>query len=282
MSETPNIQTRYGTFARQAADGQALDVNADGFAPKFEVTGDRLAEKLYSAEELACIPSGASEASIGCGNPVAIGGLKLGEYVLDLGSGAGTDCFLAAAAVGESGFVIGVDVTPEMITLAKRNQAQVGAENIEFRLGQIEAPPVERASIDLVISNCVIDISPDKTAVFNEAMRVLKPGGRIAISDTVIVGSIPEPLKSRIDTWAGAVITPLISLDAFLEYMKVAGFINLELESLTSYGLDQFDQLDTASQALLSDGEAWQPLPEGVGLYSARIFARKPDSSQLA
>lgn len=270
------IEQRYDAFARRVMDFQKpLPVYIDGYAPKTGKEGARLAERLYADHELIELPAPAVDASIGCGNPLALDALRPGETVLDLGSGGGIDCFMAARVVGPDGYVIGVDASPAMIELATQNKSKMGASNVEFRLGRIEELPVESSTVDLIISNCVIDISPDKEAVFREAFRVLKPGGRIAISDAVILGEISPQLKANIDVWAGAVITPLISLQALLQFMADADFTDIEVQTLTSYGLENFDQLDRASQAALTDGVEWDPLPPHTGLYSASISARK-------
>lgn len=271
------IEERYGRYAQQVTASDApLPFNVDGSAPQTGSQTETLAERLYAGNELIDLPTPAVHASIGCGNPVAIAHLNPGEHVLDLGSGGGIDCFLAAKAVGPNGYVIGVDVTPAMLDLANRNKQEMGVTNVDFRLGRLEELPVESSSIDLVISNCVIDVSPDKATVFQEAFRVLRSGGRMAISDTVILGEVPPKLKANIDIWSGAVITPLITLSEFLQFMTNANLVDIRVESLASYGLENFDELDAASKKTLTDGIDWTPLPPNTGLYSASIWARKP------
>lgn len=166
--------------------------------------GDFSARLGYSEKDLAAVPDGANM-GLGCGNPQVIAALQVGETVLDLGSGGGFDCFLAAPQVGENGRVIGVDMTPEMVAKARANARKTGFANVEFRLGEIEHLPVADSSVDVIISNCVINLSPAKEQVFRDAFRVLRPGGRLAISDVVAVACLPEEVKRNLDAHCGCV-----------------------------------------------------------------------------
>jgi len=181
----------------------------------------------YSADEIAAVPEGA-DLGLGCGNPQAIASLKPGETVLDLGSGAGFDCFLASRSVGPTGRVIGVDMTPEMLTKAKTNAGKVKATNVEFRLGQIEQLPVADKSVDAIISNCVINLSPDKPQVFREAFRVLKPGGRVAVADIVRTADLPPEIATDLAALCGCV-AGAASVDELKTMLCDAGFEQIRI-----------------------------------------------------
>ncbi len=197
-----------------------------------------LAQLGYTAEQAAAIPEGAN-LGLGCGNPIAHAGLKPGEVVLDLGSGGGIDCFLAAREVGATGRAIGVDMTPSMIERARAATARHGVANVEFRLGEIEHLPAPDASVDVVISNCVVNLSPEKAQVFREALRVLKPGGRLVVSDLVLTREIGDALRRNVELYVGCVAGA--SLEA--EYMRLiaeAGFTDVQVLERTGYtvGMD--------------------------------------------
>jgi ubiquinone/menaquinone biosynthesis C-methylase UbiE len=257
-------------------DNRLYDV-ADGVScctpgPELDAT---LVEALYDQADIADLPDTVTGISLGCGDPTAIANLKPGETVLDLGSGGGIDCFLAAKKVGPTGRVIGVDMTDSMLALARQNKAKLGLTNVEFRKGEIEALPVDSNSVDVIISNCVINLSPDKDAVFREAVRVLKPGGRFSVSDMVTEGEFPPQLRANVNAWAGCITGALDQMD-YLEKMRQAGFVDVEVESRVSYGLEQLELLDEASQQALTKDVNWSTVPADVRLYSARIVARKP------
>jgi arsenite methyltransferase len=196
----------------------------------------------YGSADLASIPKDA-DLGLGCGNPTALAGLRSGETVVDLGSGGGIDCFLASRNVGPSGRVIGVDMTPEMIDRARRAAAEGAYGNVEFRLGEIESLPVADAVADAVISNCVVNLSPDKPRVFREAFRVLKPGGRMMVSDIVLRGPLPEAVRKSVELWAGCVAGAML-LEEYLGAIRTAGFSDVTVESEKRAG------------DLMSDGDA--------------------------
>lgn len=216
------VRDKYGSVA------QATDTGCGCSISSCCNPGDVSVALGYSPEQLTAAPEGANM-GLGCGNPHAIASLKEGETVLDLGSGGGFDCFLAAQAVGETGRVIGVDVTPEMVSKARQNVASVGFKNIEFRLGEIENLPVADASVDVIISNCVINLSPEKPRVFREALRVLKPGGRLAISDVVATAQLPDEMKKDLALYAGCV-AGAASIDELVDVLRKAGFTHIRIQ----------------------------------------------------
>lgn len=249
------VQERYGAIA--LGTSASCCGPSDGAGGSCCGDDDCGSVALYDAETLASLPEEVTGVSLGCGNPVAIAGLQPGEVVLDLGSGGGIDCFLAARKVGESGHVIGVDMTPAMLARANENRERLGMQNVEFREGRIEALPVEDASVDVIMSNCVINLAPDKRPVFAEAFRVLKPGGRFSVSDIVTEGEFSEELRADKKRWAECVVGA-IDGDQYAEMLREVGFV------------------DVAIQAK-SDAEGiveWQPgMPR---IFSALVVARKP------
>lgn len=210
-----------------------------------EVPLERVAA-LYRSEDLEQLSADVLALSFGCGNPTAIAALQPGEVVLDLGSGAGLDVLLAARQVGPEGFVYGVDMTPEMVALARRNAAAVGAENVEFRLGTIEELPFADATIDVIISNCVINLSPDKDAVFREAFRVLRPGGRLQVSDTVWLRERPEA-QLDLDAWASCVAGAL-TVTEYEAKLRRAGFLDVEIRVRPAPGEPGFGAADIVAR----------------------------------
>jgi len=183
---------------------------------------------LYPADLLATLPEGESTISYGCGDPITLASLQPGQTVLDLGSGAGLDCFFAAKKVGETGKVIGVDMTPEMIERAQSSAKRLNIQNVEFRHGYLEELPVESNTVDVIISNCVINLAPDKSKVFAEAIRVLKPGGKLAVSDIVTDGPLPDSIKQSLSAWAGCVAGAVDSKD-YIGMMQAVGFTNISV-----------------------------------------------------
>ncbi len=184
---------------------------------------------LYPAELLTTLPEDVTNFSLGCGDPISLAGLKPGETVLDLGSGGGLDCFLADRQVGEAGSVIGVDMTPEMLARARASAVRMGIKNVEFREGYLESLPVEDGSVDVVISNCVINLSPDKPKVFREVFRVLKPGGRVAVSDIVTNGALPESVQKDMQAW-GACMAGALDMKDYMRGLEEAGFIQIQIQ----------------------------------------------------
>jgi SAM-dependent methyltransferase len=223
--------------------------------------------EIYETPEVANLPDDVTGLSMGCGDPVTLASLQPGQIVLDLGSGGGIDCFLAAKAVGESGHVIGVDMTPQMLEQARANKAKLGVDNIEFRLGEIEHLPAADDSVDVIISNCVINLSPDKPQVFREAHRVLKPGGRLAVSDIVTDGPLPDKVKSSLSAWAGCIAGALQAKD-YLAAIEAAGFIDVELKPV-------YWDKSTIDDAMEQLGLDINDESHYKAIFSAKVTARK-------
>jgi SAM-dependent methyltransferase len=229
----------------------------------------------YSDEELAALPEGAN-LGLGCGNPVALASLRPGETVLDLGSGAGIDCFLAAQRVGPTGRVIGVDMTPEMLEKARQNAGKVGAANVQFRLGEIEHLPVSDNSVDAVISNCVINLSPDKPQVFRDTFRVLKPGGRLMVSDLALTAELPSLVRSSVAAYIGCVAGALLKTD-YLAAVSGAGFADVRVVSEEHYPVDMLTDDPRAGQVLADSGLSREELLAAAhSVVSIKVTARKP------
>ncbi|HEY5730916.1 MAG TPA: arsenite methyltransferase [Anaerolineales bacterium] len=228
---------------------------------------------LYSEELLATLPEGESAVSYGCGDPVTLASLQPGQTVLDLGSGAGLDCFFAAKKVGETGYVIGVDMTPEMLERARGSAKRLGLTNIDFRQGFIEDLPVDSNTVDVIISNCVINLSPDKSRVFAETFRVLKPGGKLAVSDIVTDGPLPEAVKQSLSAWAGCV-AGAVEADEYIGMMEAVGFTNV---SVTPVFFDK-ESVDSALDDMkeLVELEAISRDDVYKAVFSAKITAYKP------
>ena len=228
---------------------------------------------LYPVDLLTTVPSDVASTSYGCGDPITLAALKPGQTVLDLGSGAGLDCILAAQKVGETGHVIGVDMTPEMIERAQANAKKVNLKNVEFRHGYLENLPVDSNTVNVIISNCVINLSPDKEKVFNEAFRVLAPGGKLAVSDIVTAGPLPESIKQSLSAWAGCV-AGAVEAEEYVGMMKSVGFTEITITPV-------FFDKETVDAALADMGDAIDLKTISrdniyKAIYSAKITAYKP------
>lgn len=217
-------------------------------------------ELIYSEEELRFLPEGVF--SLGCGNPVALASLKEGETVLDLGSGSGLDCFLASKRVGNGGRVIGVDMTPEMIDAARKNARKGNYRNVEFRLGEIENLPVADSSVDLVISNCVINLSPNKKRVFEEVFRVLKPGGRLVISDIVLLSELPVAIKENADAYVSC-ISGAVEKEEYVNLIIQTGFCDVKVIEETTLPVE----------SMIND-----PAAKGLKIVSVTVYGVKPNN----
>ncbi|MBI4338175.1 MAG: arsenite methyltransferase [Chloroflexi bacterium] len=236
-------------------------------------SSDPVTRELYGQQEIGWLPTEASLLSLGCGNPTALAELRPGEAVLDLGSGAGLDVLLSARRVGPTGKAYGLDMTDEMLTMARRNQKLARVTNAEFLKGVMEDIPLPDSSVDVVISNCVVNLSPDKDRVLREAFRVLKPGGRLAISDIVVRGEVPEALRRDIEAWAGC-IAGAMSDAAYTEKLRMAGFEAISIETTRTYSLSDVQGTDAWKGVAHLPAEV---LEQAVARFtSAFVRARKP------
>jgi arsenite methyltransferase len=249
------VKARYGRIA----DEYKLEVQASCCGDGAATTSACCETDLYDVD-ISELPADVTGLSLGCGDPIALAELQPGQTVLDLGSGGGIDCFLAAQRVGETGHVIGVDMTPSMLEKANRNKAKMGVENVEFRQGQIEDLPVEANTVDVIISNCVINLSPDKAAVFQDAYRVLKPGGYLAVSDMVTQGKFTPQERTDMSAWAGC-ITGAEDVADYVAAMQAAGFTNISVRDKAAPDVE-------LTNSPVNDGPA--------KIFSARITAVKP------
>lgn len=231
----------------------------------------------------AGVPDGVISIARGGGNPVALANLREAETVLDLGSGSGLDCLMAARAVGPTGRVVGIDIAEEMLVLAERNRRTCALSNVEFRRGHIEALPFSDGTMDVVISNCVILLSPDKASVLREARRVLKPGGRFVACDVVTEGEIPDALRANVTAFTSGLPSAAnladcgaMDKEAYLNLLARAGFGNIELHVRQSYGVELLSQLDDASRQRLGEGVDWSGISNSARYCEVDIVARRP------
>jgi arsenite methyltransferase len=263
------VRARYGEAALRIASGDGGGGCCAGTCGC--AAGDPITSDLYTDEQTAVLPREAVLASLGCGNPTALAELQEGEIVLDLGSGGGIDVLLSARRVGPSGKAYGLDMTDEMLSLARENQRRAGIENVEFLKGDIEAIPLPDASVDVIISNCVINLSADKRKVIAEASRVLKPGGRFAVSDVVVRGQVPQEVRRSMELWVGCVAGALTEQE-FHSLLWEAGFEQIAIEPTRVY------ELDDARALLAANGLESEVLAREVGgcVMGAFVRARKP------
>jgi SAM-dependent methyltransferase len=302
------VRERYGSIAEKAAQGVQADCGCSPSQSQSSCCGPTEAEdlsmvsRLYEDPDVTELPDEVTDISLGCGDPVTLASLTTGQTVLDLGSGGGIDCFLAAKKVGPSGRVIGVDMTIAMIELARANKNKLGSDNVEFRLGEIEHLPVGDNTVDVIISNCVINLSPEKPQVFREAFRVLKPGGKLAVSDIVTDGPLPDVIKNSLSAWAGCIAGALDVRD-YIGGIEAAGFTDVELtpvywdQEMVDAAVEQLDpeltqRVETAKQEgravlVLNDGgdgqyievvknKGFENFDPQKAIFSAKIIAWKP------
>ena len=265
------VRERYGQAALNVTSGTRSSCCGGSCGTSAE---DPITSNLYTAAETATIPAEAVLASLGCGNPTALAELHEGEIVLDLGSGGGIDVLLSAKRVGPTGKAYGLDMTDEMLALARENQRKAGVENVEFLRGEIEAIPLPDSSVDVIISNCVVNLSADKRKVITEAFRVLKPGGRFAVSDVVVRGEVPAEVRTSMELWVGCVAGALTEQE-FHSLLWEAGFEQIGIEPTRVY------EFHDAKAFLAGAGLDTETLAREVGgrVMGAFIRARKPASA---
>src|ERR1700677_4171352 len=261
------VKEKYGNAARAVAESGSVQACCD---PTLRCC-DPITTNLYSADEKGLIPEKAVRASLGCGNPTALIELKPGEVVLDLGSGGGIDVLISARRVGPAGKAYGLDMTDDMLALARENQRQAGVTNVEFLKGEIENIPLPDNSVDVIISNCVINLSADKDRVFREAFRVLKPGGRFAVSDVVVRGAVPDAVRQSMMLWVGCIAGALDEQD-YQSKLLTAGFTDVSFEPTRVYDVEDARSFLSTSGI---DVDAMSAQVEGAFL-SAFIRAAKP------
>ena len=267
------VREKYGEAAKRVSSGGGS--TCCGISPSSSIEGcDPITSKLYGAADAAAVPEAALQASLGCGNPTALAKLQPGETVLDLGSGGGIDVLLSARRVGPTGKAFGLDMTDEMLAVAEENKRKSGLTNVEFLRGEIENIPLPDNSVDVIISNCVINLSGDKDRVFKEAFRVLKPGGRFAVSDVVVRGEVPAEIRKSMELWVGCVAGALSDRD-YRQKLAVAGFEAIDIEATRVYNVD--DAREILSAAGL-DATAIAPAVQDKYI-SAFVRARKPGNA---
>lgn len=269
------VQEKYGEAARRVTKGEGLPADCcaktDCCSGSAAASCDPVTSNLYDAEQSGELPDTALKASLGCGNPTALAQLAPGEVVLDLGSGGGIDVILSAKRVGPKGRAYGLDMTDDMLALANENKRKAGIENVEFIKGEIENIPLPNNMVDVIISNCVINLSGDKDRVISEAFRVLKPGGRFAVSDVVVRGEVPELVRQNMELWVGCIAGALQERE-YREKLASAGFEAIDVEVTRAYSLEDARAFLTAKGI---DVDAVTPQVEGK-IVSAFIRARKP------
>ncbi len=265
------VKQRYGSAVTRAVGGKGGACCGPGSSFDPAGTKDPITRDIYASEETEGLPEDALLASFGCGNPTALADLRPGEVVLDLGSGGGIDVLLSAKRVAPDGKAYGLDMTPEMLVLARANQAKSGIANAVFLEGTIEAIPLPDASIDVIVSNCVINLSGNKQRVFEEAFRVLRHGGRFAVSDVVLRRELPEPLRKSMELWTGCIAGALLERD-YVRGLEQAGFVDVSIETTRSFEKGEIEEMACGSGCAESGADA--EALEGA-VTSAFIRARK-------